>query len=113
MIIIIRYNHLLNTTFTLPAEFPTWRHGDGHLLWTGEWLYLVGAASTWNGAEGDGLIKISPDKGDYEFISVQGFDESGLTTFSTVYVAKLNRIYIFGGYDAKNIDRDEIYYVQL
>lgn len=106
------HNHSINATTTRATPtFPSFRHGDGSITWDGEFAYIAGAVVD-NGARGNGIIKFNLDSVEAEFIPVNGLADQ-LTSTSTVYVPGLNRIYIIGGYDLRNLDTDQIWYVDL
>jgi hypothetical protein len=115
--VVMRYDHSANNTLISKTRFPSWRHGDGQLVWNGKSIFILGAVVD-NGARGDGIIEYIPNSNSsgedfVRFIPLEGLSAELLNDPSAVYVEGLNRIYIFGGYDTQNIDRDEIWYVHL
>lgn len=105
------YDHITMETTLSEIRFPSWRHGDGSAVWTGASVLILGAVVD-NGARGDGMIRFSRNSTEAEFIPVQGLAEL-LTETSAVWVDGLRRVYLFGGYDNKNLDSDMIWWIDL
>jgi len=105
------YDHVSNTTKKWTTAFPSFRHGDGSPIWVGDSLLILGALVD-NGARGNGIIKFNPvGNGTVEFIPISGLPDE-LSSLSVVYVEAVRKLYIFGGYDFRNMDRDEIWYIK-
>jgi len=96
----------------LPTKLPH------EILWTsGVWnpndncAYLIGTGYfEWEG--GDNALTFCPTTNNVTTFSVDNFPTKSEET-AAVYVEKLNRIYIFGGYMDDNIQSNEIIYIDL
>jgi len=119
---ITKYNVSTKQFQKLPNHFPKTGAFD-RAVWDGRYGYIIGGGGKRPSTDllpGNTILRFDPNTEDVTSLNLEGSPLSAEDEFSdmaAVYVGKLNRIYVFGGFTTADglelVDRDWIFYIDL
>jgi len=111
----MKYNRPTNVTVEIPLEIET--SYQGQVVWDGKFAYVIGGLHARHDATN--LVQFDLESETMRMIPVKDFPAVRGSSFygsAAVYVEKINRIYIFGGYTGRSDGKarsDEIWHISL
>ena len=111
---LIKYVKGRNEFQTVPSNLPPVRYAT-QAVWNGRYGYIVGFEGGSGGLDSGIIIQFDPEDEVFYPIPLEGHFDWTLYNWqfaAVVYVEKLNRIYMFGGY-RPDVYNDGIYYIEL